>query len=78
MEEKINFVKLLSTFNIGDIALIKGLLDKAEIKYFFQWENMFYISGAMDPSILMVNKKNFKILKELLKNFDLNFLHFIK
>ncbi len=78
MKEKLNFVKVLSTYNLGDIALIKGLLDEADIQYFFQGENMSYISGSMEPSILMVNEKDIKIVKELLKDFDLYFLHFSK
>jgi len=78
MEEKLNIVKVLSTFNLGDIALIKGLLDEANIQYFFQGENMSHIRGTIEPAILMVNEKDINIVQELLENFDLKFLHFSK
>ncbi len=64
------FVPVLSTYNLGDIALIKSILDNEGIEYFLQGENTAYIRGYMDPTILMVRNDQVEIVKELLKDFD--------
>lgn len=70
-ENDITFIPILSTFNLGDIALIKSILDNEEIEYFIQGENTEYVSACMDPVILMVREDQADIVKELLKNFDI-------
>jgi hypothetical protein len=71
--EDITFAPLLSTFNLGDIALLKSILDNQGIEYFIKGENIAYIRGYMDPAILMVREDQIKTVKELLKDFDLKF-----
>lgn len=68
-EENTTFVHVLSTYNLGDIALIKSILDNEGIEYFLQGENTAYIRGYMDPTILMVKNDQVEIVKELLKDF---------
>ncbi len=69
-DEDQTFIPILSTYNLGDIALIKSVLDNEGIEYFLQGENTAYIRGYMDPTILMVRNDQVKIVKELLKDFD--------
>jgi len=75
-ENDITFIPVLSTYNLGDIALIKSILDDQGIEYFLQGENTAYIRGYMDPSILMVREDQVQTVKELLKDFDLKFTMF--
>ncbi|MHB1688476.1 MAG: putative signal transducing protein [Ignavibacteriaceae bacterium] len=74
--ENVTFVPVLSTYNLGDIALIKSILDDQWIEYFFQGENTSYIRGAMDPAILMVREDQVPSVIELLKNFDVKYMMF--
>jgi len=79
-EETVNddftFIRVLSTYNLGDIAVLKSILDEQGIEYFIQGENTAYIRGYMDPSILMVREDQVQTVKELLKDFDLKFTMF--
>ena len=74
--DDITFVPVLSTYNLGDISLIRSLLDNEGIEYFLQGENTAYIRGYMDPTILMVREDQVSIVKELLKEFKINFTMF--
>ncbi len=65
------FIPVLSTYNLGDIALIRSILDNEGIEYYLQGENTSSIRGYMDPTILMVRNNQVDTVKELLKNFDL-------
>jgi len=69
-EGNVTFIPILSTYNLGDVALIKSILDNDEIEYFLQGENTEYVSACMDPVILMVRGDQVNIVKELLKDFD--------
>ena len=64
------FAAVLSTYNLGDIALIRSILDNEGIEYYLQGENTASIRGYMDPTILMVRNDQVEIVKELLKDFD--------
>jgi hypothetical protein len=76
INEDLTFVPVLSTFNLGDIALLKSIMDDQGIEYFLQGENTSYIRAYMDPTILMVREDQVEITKELLKDFDLKFTVF--
>ena len=65
------FIAVLSTYNLGDIALIRSILDNEGIEYYLQGENTASIRGYMDPTILMVRNDQVETVKELLKDFDL-------
>ena len=64
------FIPVLSTYNLGDVALIKSILANEDIEYFLKGENTEYVSACMDPVVLMVRDDQVKIVKELLKDFD--------
>ena len=75
-DNDLTFVPILSTYNLGDIALLRSILDNQGIEYFLQGENTSYIRAYMDPTILMVREDQVEITKELLKDFDLKFTVF--
>jgi hypothetical protein len=77
-ENEKTFIPILSTYNLGDIDLIKSILDNEDIAYFLKGENTAHISSAMDTTVLMVEESQVNIVKELLKNFDLKFMMFSK
>ena len=74
--DDVTFIPILSTFNLGDIAILKSILNDQGIEYFLQGENTAHIRGYMDPTILMVRNDQAESIKELLKNFDLKFTMF--
>ena len=69
-EDDKTFIGVLSTYNLGDIALIRSILDNEGIEYYLQGENTASIRGYMDPTILMVRSDQVEVVKELLKDFD--------
>jgi hypothetical protein len=75
-EDEVTFIPILSTYNLGDIAVLRSILDGQGIEYFIQGENTAYIRGYMDPSILKVREDQVQTVKELLQNFDLKFTMF--
>jgi hypothetical protein len=75
-DDNTTFIPVLSTYNLGDIALIKSILDNEGIEYFLQGENTAYIRGYMDPTILMVREDQVPVVRELLKDFKINFTMF--
>jgi len=73
-EENATFVPILSTKSMGDIAIIKSLLDEQGIEYFIQGENMLHVLGSIDTAILNVKEEQAEEVKELLKDFEPKFL----
>lgn len=73
-EENATFVPVLSTKSMGDIAIIKSLLDEQGIEYFIQGENMLHVLGSVDMAILNVKEEQADDVKELLKDFEPKFL----
>ncbi len=72
-KEFIDYKEVLSTLNPGDIAVIKSILDSANITYFFQGENFNYWGDGVIPARLMVKKDQVEEVKEILKDLKLNF-----
>jgi hypothetical protein len=72
----LTFIPLLSTYNLGDIAMLRSILDGQGIEFYLQGENASYIRGYMDPTILMVREDQVQTVKELLGKFDLQFTMF--
>jgi len=67
------FVELLSTFNLADIAIIKSILENEGIEYYFKGENFISIRPMIDPARLMVRADQIELVKELIKNLELNY-----
>lgn len=76
-EEFDEYTEILSTFNLGDIAVIKSLLDPTEIDYMLENEQFHNVSPLIHPVRLLVKKEQVEVVKELLQDVDLNFF-FIK
>lgn len=74
--DDLTFIPLLSTYNLGDIAVLRSMLDGQGIEYYLQGENAAYIRGYMDPTILMVREDQVQTVKELLGKFDIQFTMF--
>lgn len=72
-ENNFEYRELLRTFSQVDIAMIKSLLD-GNVDYYFKGENFLSIRQLLEPAILMVNENDFDEVKEVLIDFDLNFL----
>ncbi len=72
--EYIEYEEVLSTFNPADVALIKSMLDGENIAYYFHGENFMHIRPLVEPSRLMVDKKEVGTARELLKDLNLSFM----
>ena len=67
------FLEILRTFSQVDIAMLKSLLD-GNVEYYFKDENFNSIWPLLEPAILMVREDYVDEVKELLKDFDLNYM----
>jgi hypothetical protein len=67
-----NYIELLSSFNQGDIALIKSLLDDALIDYYVFGENFLSVEPLVQPAKFYVNGIQLEEAKEVLKDFNLH------
>jgi hypothetical protein len=68
------FVRVMSTYNPGDIATIKPVMENAEIEYYFQGENFADLYPLVQPAILYVRRGQEARAKELLADTHINYL----
>lgn len=71
-EEETEFQELLETYNPGDIAMIKSILDEDGIEYYFRDENFTYLQPLVQPARLMVEKRRAEEARDLLKDLTLS------
>ncbi len=71
--DDLKYISILSTYNQGDIALLKSLLDDGDIEYYFKGENFSFIDPLIQPAVLMVREDFADEVRELLKDVDLKF-----
>jgi Putative prokaryotic signal transducing protein len=74
-EDGVNYVEMVeifSTYNQGDIAFIKSVLDGEDIHYFFSGENTLMMIAAGAYARLLVQADHAERAKEILQ--DLGFL----
>ena len=67
----VDFSEILRTYNQGDIALLKSILNDNEIVYYFKGENFNTLRPLIEPTSLMVRYDQASEVKELLKDFFL-------
>lgn len=72
VSRKENYVELLSSFNLGDIGLIKSILDDSEIDYYVFGENFLATDPLIQPVRFFVNESQLEEAKEVLKAIRLN------
>ena len=70
----VEFEEVISTYNQGDIATIRSLLDNAEIDYFISGEMFNLLGPLIQPARLKVRKDQAERARELLATLDLTFL----
>lgn len=66
------YVELFSTLNVGDIVVIKSVLDDAHIDYYVAGENFAIIDPLIQPARFFIVKEQINNVKELLKDFNLH------
>jgi hypothetical protein len=66
------FVEAVSTYNAGDIALIKTILDDGEIEYLVEGE--YGNSMLLQQIKILVREDKVEAAREILKDFNLTFL----
>lgn len=71
--ELVAYEKVLVTYNAGDIALLKSILDGTNIAYYFLGEYFNYADPLVQPARLMVKKDQVRDVKELLKDIQLTY-----
>ncbi len=69
----LELVEVLATFNPGDIALLKSVLDANGIDYLFQGEHFATVQPMVDPARLFVSREQLTQARELVDSLDLNF-----
>lgn len=71
--EYVKFEEILFTFNAGDIAIIKSLLESEGIVYYFREEFSSYAHPLAQPARLMVRGDQAKEAKEILKSLNISY-----
>ena len=71
--KEIKYISLLRTFSQVDIAMIKSLLD-GNVEYYFKDENFLSVRPLLEPAVLMVREDFVDEVRELLMDFELNYL----
>lgn len=66
--------EILATYNTGDIAIVKSLLDANRIPYLFHGENFTVVDPLIQPARLLVAPEYAERVRELLRDVDLNFM----
>jgi hypothetical protein len=62
------------TYNAGDIALIKSILDDGEIEYQIEGEYFNSMLPLLQPVKILVPENKVEVAKEILKDFNLTYL----
>lgn len=73
MLELSDYMHLMSTYNTGDVAFIKSLLDAEGLSYYFQGEHFSVLRPLVEPARLLVENKDVEKAEDLLEGLELNY-----
>ena len=68
------YVRILSTYNAGDVAVIRSILEGTDIAHYFEGEIFNEVTPLIQPVKLFVARHQVSAAKELLKDLDMHFL----
>jgi hypothetical protein len=68
------FVEVVYTYNAGDVALIKSILDSEKVEYLFTGENFLQLFPCIQPATLLVRKEHLERARERLEPLKVTFL----
>jgi hypothetical protein len=71
-EPEHNYIEIVSTLNLGDVTLIKSLLDANEIDYRVFDENFNTIRPLVQPARFFVREDQVDEVKKLLEGMDIH------
>jgi hypothetical protein len=74
--EYVDYECVLSTFNPGDVALIKSIMDSEKLTYFFHGEHFHQVRPLIEPAKLMVRKNQVQRARDILKHLEPSFMPF--
>ena len=63
-------VEVFSTYNPGEIAVIKSILDWEGIRYYFQGENINLLIAAGAHARLLADEKDAKLVRDILRELE--------
>jgi hypothetical protein len=69
-EQNKDFREILITVNAAEIAMIKSLLDDADIDYYVKGGQFAVLRPFADPARLFVSKDQYEAALEILKDLD--------
>ena len=72
----VEYEEVLSTFNTGDIAIIRSILDSENVTYYFKGKYHQLMRPLAEPARLMVRKDQVQKAKDILKDLELNYMGF--
>jgi len=67
----VKYTEILQTYNAGDIAFIKSILDGEGIEYYFRGEHFNAFDPLVQPSVLLVMEDQAPDARELLEGLNL-------
>ena len=72
----LEYEPVLATYNPGDIAVIKAVLESEGITYFFDGESFNMLRPLVQPAKLLVAKEQVQEAREVLKGLNLAYFAF--
>ncbi len=71
-QEPENYLEVMSTYNIGDLAVIKSVLDGERIAYYLHNENFHALNPWIQPVKIFVREDHMETARELLQGLELH------
>lgn len=65
---------ILSTYNVGDIAFVRSLLEANNIPFLFHGENFTVVNPLIQPARLIVPPEYAERVRELLADTDIHYM----